>query len=388
MAIKTAIAAALIVGAASAAQAPALEALNAYSFEAFTKDFEKTYATAEERASREATFNANLKMINAHNANPHKSWTMNVNHMADWSEDERVGLLTGMPSAKMGLTPMHLPSQQKQQRLHSASSLPHSIDWRSAVPQVVSAVKNQGRCGSCWAFAAAATLESTFAVRTGKLFDMSTQQLTSCTPNPNHCGGTGGCQGSTANLAFQHIIDNGGITEEFQYPYTSYYGNTGVCGAPSDARSVANFTHIVNVEGNSRDATMEALVTAGPLAVNVDASKWSFYQSGVFDGCAYDKNININHVVQLVGYGTDHGLKKDYWLIRNSWSANFGENGYIRLLREPTTVCGTDSTPENGTGCKGGPSSVKACGQCGVLYEVSYAEPAVAPKDAKPVRLH
>eukprot|EP00388_Colpodella_angusta_P026791 GDKK01007052.1.p1 GENE.GDKK01007052.1~~GDKK01007052.1.p1 ORF type:complete len:205 (-),score=35.36 GDKK01007052.1:172-786(-) len=203
-------------------------------------------------------------------------------------------------------------------------------------------------------------------------------------------GGQGGCLGSTAELAYEYVINNGGITETWQWGYASFNGTTGACQAPAYATNVASFGSYVTVTSNDRDSVMTAVAQAGPLAVNVDASAWSFYESGIFNNCNYANNIDIDHVVQLVGYGTDDGLGLDYWLIRNSWSASYGEDGYIRLLRENTTVCGTDSSPSDGTGCNGGPASVKACGMCGVLYDTSYPVPVVPGSKSvkKQVKLH
>jgi cathepsin L len=99
----------------------------------------------------------------------------------------------------------------------------------SPVTDVVSAVKDQGHCGSCWAFASTATIESYVALSTGMLFDLSTEQIAMCAPNPDACGGTGKCEGSTAELAFEYLTGAKGIYEEYQYPYISYYGESRVC---------------------------------------------------------------------------------------------------------------------------------------------------------------
>ena len=102
----------------------------------------------------------------------------------------------------------------------------------------------------------------------------------------------------------------------------------------------------------------------------VDASAWSSYESGVFSGCNAT-NVDIDHAVVVVGYGSDAQLG-DYWLVRNSWSPSWGEQGYIRLTRSADTECGIDYSPADGTGCTGGPSQVKVCGPCGLFYDVSY----------------
>jgi cathepsin L len=97
---------------------------------------------------------------------------------------------------------------------------------------------------------------------------------------------------------------------------------------------------------------LNAVATLGPIAVSVDASHWHDYETGVFNGCDYKENMDVNHAVVMVGYGTDEQYG-DYWLIRNSWGTHFGENGYIRLKREPEAICGTDYTPVDGTACAG-----------------------------------
>jgi len=110
---------------------------------------------------------------------------------------------------------------------------------------------------------------------------------------------------------------------------------------------------------------MDHLATVGPLAVNVDASAWSSYETGIFNGCN-QTNPDIDHVVQLVGYGDG------YWLIRNSWSPTWGEKGYVRLYRGDRERCGVDLSPQDGTGCNGGPSTVTVCGNCGLWYDTSF----------------
>ena len=115
------------------------------------------------------------------------------------------------------------------------------------------------------------------------------------------------------------------------------------------------------------------VATRGPLTVNVDASHWHDYETGVFNGCDYDKNIDVNHVVVLQGYGTDPQYG-DYWLIRNSWGTVYGEDGYIRLKRESDAEvqCGVDQTPLDGTACQGQNFNQTVCGQCAILLDSAY----------------
>jgi len=243
-----------------------------------------------------------------------------------------------------------------------ALNLPSAIDWRTQ--GIITAVKDQGDCGSCWTFGTAETLESYWALSTGQLTDLSEQQILDCTPNPNHCGGSGGCGGGTAELAYAQIIAMGGLASEWTYPYTSYTGNNETCQSITPAAHLVNYT---TLPSNQLKPLLLQVGTAGPLAISVDASAWSDYESGVFNGCN-QTNPDIDHEVQLVGYGTDP-KQGDYWLVRNSWSPAWGENGYIRLARQSTPQCGIDLNPSDGTGCNGGPTRVTVCGTCGILYD-------------------
>ena len=161
--------------------------------------------------------------------------------------------------------------------------------------------------------------------------------------------------GSIPELVYDYLIDAGGYAEEWSFPYESYYGTTnGTCKSGDALLAKAGITGYTKIEENNAADVMTALATVGPLAVNVDASNWHSYESGVFTYSNYG-DMDLNHVVVLVGYGTDDETGLDYWLVRNSWSPTFGEAGYIRLLRDPVddTPCGVDKTPQDGTGCNG-----------------------------------
>jgi len=246
--------------------------------------------------------------------------------------------------------------------------LPAEVDWRTK--GVVSPVKNQGGCGSCWAFAGVEAMETAVAQATGKILALSTQNVVSCALNPHHCGGTGGCGGATADIAYGYVADKG-IASEAAYPYQAI---TGTC--KETIAKTAKVKGFVKVAENNYTEVMNALANVGPLAVNIDASVWSAYSSGVFTGCGW-RDVDINHVVQAVGYGHDATKNKDYWIVRNSWGAGWGEKGYIRLERhsdgDHAKWCAPDTRPQDGTGCDGGPSVITVCGSCGIWYDASYA---------------
>jgi cathepsin L len=158
------------------------------------------------------------------------------------------------------------------------------------------------------------------------------------------------------------------LLEEFQYSYSSFYGVESSCSIPSAGIPKAQITGYVKLPSNDYESLMNAVAKIGPIAISVDASSWHAYSSGIFNGCN-QVNPDINHAVVLVGYGEENGQK--YWLVRNSWSASWGENGYIRLNRDENT-CGTDITPLDGSACDGEDKPVTACGTCGILFDSAY----------------
>jgi len=357
----------------SATLAGALIPEASYSFENFVQDFQRNYRQGtQEYETRKQIFEARLREIQAHNADTTKTWKRGVNELADVSPSEfaasgRLGYNKALANelvAKAGLASAKRAPVVNQSAL---ASLPKSLDWREK--GVVSQVKDQGHCGSCWAFATTANIESHVAIATGTLESLSPQQLVSCAPNPLKCGGVGGCQGSVAEIGYNYV-QLYGMTTEWMMPYTSYFGENPSCRMNSTKTpAVIEISGYQKLPANDYNAVMQALVHVGPLAINVDASTWHDYESGVFDGCA--GKTDIDHVVQLVGYGTDPS-KGDYWLVRNSWDAVWGEQGYIRLARRATPECGEDLSPADGTGCQGGPVTQHVCGTCGLLFDASY----------------
>jgi len=249
------------------------------------------------------------------------------------------------------------------------------MDWRTK-PGVLTAVKNQGMCGSCWTFAAVETIESHYALATGYLQDLSEQQIASCAANPKHCGGTGGCEGGTAQIAFQHVIESGGLSSEWTYPYLSYKGDDKQCTLNTTSfAAAAKVESYVNIKSNDEPSLMEA-IQKGPIAISVDASSWSRYESGVYDGCNMT-SPEIDHAVQLVGYGVEkhaapNKYEVEYWIVRNSWAPTWGEKGFIRIARGGKKMCGVDTNPAEGTGCTGGVKKQTVCGMCGILFDNAY----------------
>jgi len=328
--------------------------LETYSFGDFVQEFEKAYSPVEYKY-RQAIFEARLADIQRHNADETQTYKRGVNKFCDLTMEEFKKLLGG------GKIPKSLSKGSAAPALKSSVALPSSVDWRTK--GVVTPVKNQGGCGSCWAFAATETIESAIAMKGGKLQVLSEQNMVSCTPNPQECGGSGGCDGATAELGFAYV-QKMGISSEATVPYR---GITGKCVETTKA---ANITGFVKLPENDHDALLNAIATVGPIAITVAASEWLDFENGVFDGCV--KDADLDHGVQLVGYGTESGT--DYWLVRNSWGGAWGEAGYIKIKRFATSDawCGTDRNPLDGTGCKGGPPTQHVCGMCGILFDTAY----------------
>eukprot|EP01130_Rhizamoeba_saxonica_P019074 TRINITY_DN9784_c0_g1_i1.p1 TRINITY_DN9784_c0_g1~~TRINITY_DN9784_c0_g1_i1.p1 ORF type:complete len:366 (+),score=91.99 TRINITY_DN9784_c0_g1_i1:34-1131(+) len=335
-----------------------------YGFSSYKQEFGKAYESDFEHAQRKIVFESNMRKIREHNAKD-TTWKLGVNHLTDRFESE-LNQIKGINKAMLYKSKLDtskvLNTKVSAQELQS---LPTAVDWREK--GIITAVKDQGGCGSCWAFSAAETIESHAALNLNQFHQLSEQNILDCTENPKHCGGTGGCEGATVELGFEQIISTG-IASEWTYPYVSYHGKDFKCDI--QAPSVVHFDDYVTLPQNEYEPLLKAVGTEGPISISVDASTWHLYESGVFDGCN-QTNPDIDHAVQLVGYGTDDKLGP-YWLVRNSWSPVWGEQGYIRLARPEQKRCGIDLTPDHGDGCDGGPPTVDVCGTCGILYDSVY----------------
>eukprot|EP00128_Syssomonas_multiformis_P016501 Colp12_sorted_trinity150504_noHs@2815 len=345
--------------------------LNDYSFDKFVRDYDLRIApNSKEYQLRKEIFETELARVQAHNA-AGNSWKEGINKYSAMTPEEKKASF----GFNAGAASVHAPAFLKTQMVQTpVEELPKHVDWREA--GIVTPVKDQGRCGSCWAFASTAVIESHVAKHTGLLFDLSVQQVTSCAPNPRQCGGSGKCQGSTSQLAFDYVAASNGLLSEYQYSYSSYYGTEYEC-AVNNTKTAATISGYVQLPRNDHVALMKAVATVGPIAVTVDASAWHSYESGIFNGCN-QTTPHLNHAVVLVGYGEEDG--EGYWLVRNSWSPTWGEKGYIRLYR-PTPEkesCGINTDPHDGIACAGDNTPQYVCGTCGVVFDSAYPSGAVA----------
>lgn len=359
--------------------------LRAYTFGEYTGEFNKVYV-GEEAAERAKIFGANVEKIIAHNADPQWTYKLGVNKFADMTSTEFKAYYRGYSKDHMHAVesrgaiavpnvcggPKAINDTFDGFPIKSVSLLPASVDWRTK--NVVTPVKDQGGCGSCWAFSTVETVESNVAIETGKLLTLSPQEIVSCAKNPSHCGGTGGCQGSTQWLGFNYTIGAGLVTES-TYPYE---GSTGVCRTAKTSPPAIGIKGCVRLPANNYTILMNAVATVGPISISAAAEPWQLYSSGVFNGAC---GADVDHAIQAVGYGTSGS--DTYWLVRNSWGSGWGEEGYIRIKRTGLKrPCALDTTPADGTGCTGGPSTMNVCGLCGMLSDSSYVTGGFVAADA------
>eukprot|EP01091_Cochliopodium_minus_P011395 TRINITY_DN320_c0_g1_i1.p1 TRINITY_DN320_c0_g1~~TRINITY_DN320_c0_g1_i1.p1 ORF type:complete len:384 (+),score=116.33 TRINITY_DN320_c0_g1_i1:41-1153(+) len=343
--------------------------LDNYKFEQYKQEFKKNYANAQEEEMRRKIFEKKIMKIRRHNQDSTKTWKEGVNHLSDRTPHE-INRMRGH-NKNIAAQWKHSREEGYNYVKQNTVQLPDTVDWRTK--GVISAVKDQGECGSCWTFGSTESIESHYALKygSGLLTDLSEQQILDCIPNPDGCGGTGGCLGGVPELVYEGLMKTG-ITTEWMYPYVSYFGANFTCKVTPNNTNIVSYAQIQNytkLPSNNYEAVITTLATTGPLAINVAAAAWVDYESGIYTGCP-QTNVDIDHVVLLVGYGVENG--SPYWLVRNSWSPKWGDEGYIKLYRHTSAFCGIDYSPQDGTGCNNGPKQVTVCGSCGILYDVSY----------------
>lgn len=275
----------------------------------------KFYNTFGEKENRFRIFRDNLRYIEEHNSGDH-SYKLGLNQFADLTSGElRLGFTRASPkpeSDKVETSDRYSPL--------SSDVLPDSVDWRTK--GAVSPVKNEGLCRSSWAFAAIGAVEGINQIVTGNLITLSEQQLVDCTTKL----GNNGCNGGFINKAFDFIIGNGGIDTDQDYPYT---GLVGLCNNRKKRRKVVSFDGYESLAMNNESVLLKAVANQ-PIAVSlgIKAINWVLYEGGIMSGqCKTDSSL----AAVLVGYGTKNG--KDYWILKNSWGTNWGESGYIRVVR-------------------------------------------------------
>merc|ERR1712126_278815 len=298
------------------------------SWEEFKGKYGKDYPDTDEEAYRQNVWADNVKFISSHNAeykNGVHDFSVGENEFADMTHDEITSYFNGLAMDESS------PSGQTFYSDVSLGSLPTEMDWRKNGS--VTPVKNQGHCGSCWAFSATGSLEGAHFLKTGKLVSLSEQNLVDCSRKEGNLG----CMGGIMDKAFEYVIKNKGIDTESSYPYTAVTGK--VCKYKQDNVG-ATISSFKDIPTNSEADLMNAVATIGPISVAIDASKptFHFYKSGVY----FDRkcsSTHLDHGVLAVGYGADDN-GESYWIVKNSWGVKWGDKGYIKMAKDKNNACG------------------------------------------------
>lgn len=303
-------------------------------YEAWLSKHGKAYNGLGEKERRFEIFKDNLRFIDEQNSAGNRTFKLGLNRFADLTNEEyRSTYLGTKPNLKKRVSKR--TSDRYEPRV--GDSLPDSVDWRKE--GAVVDVKDQGSCGSCWAFSTVSAVEGINKIVTGDLISLSEQELVDCDTTYNE-----GCNGGLMDYGFEFIIDNGGIDTEEDYPYKAVDGR---CDSYRKNAKVVSIDSYEDVPVNSEKALAKAVANQ-PVSVAIEGGgrEFQLYVSGVFTGKC---GTALDHGVTAVGYGTENGL--DYWIVRNSWGASWGEAGYIRMERN---LVGT------------------AKGKCGIAMEASY----------------
>lgn len=318
---------------------PATQSELSQLFEDWIQRSGKNYGNGTvEKQARFETFKANVHYIQQRNREQ-SSYTLGLTSFMDRTLEElkekRIvgGLNGGLQRASDAVGTVEAGC--------NITALPKEFDWRTK--GVVTPVKNQGACGSCWAFAAAAAMESAHAISSGKLLDLSEMELVSCVYDHS------GCDGGLMDDAFRWVISNGGIDSDADYPYM-VLNNTPSCDWTKVHRNkVVKISNYSNVQKDN-EAEMLCAISQRPIIVRMHANMdFVLYKEGVFDGgknCSYDF-AHLNHEVLLIGWGSN-GLGADYWIAKNSWGTSWGMGGYTTIQRNTHIkhgVCGTNNAP-------------------------------------------
>jgi C1A family cysteine protease len=219
------------------------------------------------------------------------------------------------------------------------SDVPDSIDWTTK--GVVTPVKDQGSCGSCWAFSATGSTECQYAIKHGELISLSEQQLVDC----SHRYGNLGCYGGNMDQAFKYIIANEGLCSETEYPYTASGGSCTSSSCSTFYDPITSYTDVTSDD----ETSLVAAVADGCVSVAIEADQFAFqyYSSGILTS---ECGTELDHGVVIVGYGTDGD--QEYWKVKNSWGTDWGEEGYVLICKN----CGKNNND----------------GECGINMMPSY----------------
>jgi len=311
---------------AFATLAAAVTALNNTEFEymQYVAKFNKQANSVDEFAARLGNFASNEAYIVETNAQ-NNTWTVGHNQFSDWSYAEYKAIL-GYARGEMETKNIKIFEETNEE----------TVNW--VTKGAVTAVKDQGQCGSCWAFSSTGSIEGAHQIATGELLSFSEQQLVDCAYVR---WGNYGCSGGLQTNAYKYY--EAGNKAELESVY-GYNGVRGSCQYDSASATAVTVSDYADVTPNN-PTQMKAAAAQQPLAVAIEADKRAFqlYKEGVLTGDAC--GTTLDHAVLVVGYGNDAG--QDYWLVKNSWATTWGDAGYIKLAMDSTTgTCGVQMDPQ------------------------------------------
>lgn len=298
-------------------------------WDVFRGTFNKKYENPYEESARRAIFERNIQEVTSFNAKHTRSYTKGINHLLDWTDGELTKLTSGLDLAETRDSPIDRRFHVlKIKSTNRSDDEPASVDWRK-VPERVSNVRDQGNCSSSWAFAATGLLEGQQVpeFKFNKLVELSAQNLVDCSTE-NH-----GCLSGHSLYAMADIWQAGGINSDASYPYVGKqhrcrFNRSSSVMTVKGAYFLPPFEKVIG----------QIVAKYGPVAATINVSKnLIHYKSGVF----YDEKCSgrfPKHAVLIVGYGTDTKFG-DYWLVKNSWGTDWGEQGYLRLARYRQNQC-------------------------------------------------
>ncbi|KAG9471118.1 cathepsin K-like [Eleutherodactylus coqui] len=295
-------------------------------WEQWKRTYQRQYNGKIDEVMRRLIWEKNYKLIIHHNLEYSQglhTYELAMNQLGDMTSEEVARTMTGLKVPPRNRA-RNMTADDDEDGMHT---LPDSVDYRKK--GYVTPVRNQGSCGSCWAFSSVGALEGQLKKKTKKLVVLSPQNLVDCVSKNDGCGG-----GYMTN-AFEYVQDNKGIDSEAAYPYI---GEDQSCNY-STAGKAAKCKSYKEVQQGSEKELKKAVGTVGPVSVGIDASlsTFQFYSKGVY----YDENCNtedINHAVLAVGYGAQKKVK--YWIVKNSWGETWGNKGYILMARDRNNTCG------------------------------------------------
>lgn len=293
-------------------------------FQEFLKKENKKYSSVEEYMARFKIFKSNYLKMESFTVDSEKSYSVGINKFADMTPQEFRRSYLNLDIKVVDTL------KSKSEGLTFTTDAPAEWDWRKE--GAVGPVKDQGQCGSCWAFSTVGNLEGLYYIKNKNFVQFAEQQLVDCDKDQDQ-----GCNGGLMENAFKYIESAGGLEKSTDYKYTA---RDGTCKF-STTKAAVQVSSYVFAKSQDEEDIKNFLYSTGPLAIALNADTLQFYDGGIIDADASECDPQgINHGVTLVGYGSENG--KDFWIVKNSWGNGWGEQGFFRMARGKGT-CGVNT---------------------------------------------